>query len=128
MVLNQLTVAIIDPPEAQWPNHVELRLLVDGRDVIADVFDRGPNEDPDRLLGPDSPLLPDRHPHETRVAEAICTEGCCGAIYVRVRRDGDTIVWDQWRNPDNPQFSLPAFRFDVAQYEAELARVHEDRH
>ncbi len=106
---------------------MELRLLVDGRDILAEVFDAGPNADPDELLGPRSPLLPARHSEEVRLAEADCTEGCCGAVYVRIVRDGDEIVWDSWRNPDVVGVELSAFRFAAEQYEAELARADGDR-
>ncbi|MEJ2854260.1 MULTISPECIES: hypothetical protein [unclassified Saccharothrix] len=37
------------------------------------------------------------------------------------------MVWDRWRNPDDDGLSLPAVRFDLAQYDAELARAHRER-
>ena len=58
------------------------------------------------------------------LAEAECAWGCCGAVFVRIRRDGNGIVWDRWRNPDDPDLALTAIRFDPAQYEAELSRAH----
>ncbi|MFE0581881.1 hypothetical protein [Streptomyces sp. NPDC058874] len=39
-------------------------------------------------------------PRELRLAQAYCTEGCCGALYVTVRRDGDEAVWGGWRGVD----------------------------
>lgn len=125
-MLNQLTLAVRTPPDSPW-HRVELRLLVDGRDILADVFDAGPNVDPDDLLGGRSPLAPAEHSAEVRLAEADCTEGCCGAVYVRVARDGDEIRWDGWRNPDAVGVELEAYRFDARQYEAELARIDGDR-
>ncbi|MGW0583653.1 hypothetical protein ACWD25_48885 [Streptomyces sp. NPDC002920] len=35
-----------------------------------------------------------------RLAEASCTEACRGALYVTMQRDGDYVLWDEWRNPD----------------------------
>jgi hypothetical protein len=125
-VTNRLTLAVI-PPEASAWNGVELAIIVDGQDVVGQVFDRGPRRDPDDLLGPTGPLLPGVHPHEVRLATAICTECCHGALYTRIRRDGDEIVWDRWRNPDVARVDLGVFRFSASQYEAELARTHHDR-
>ncbi|MFF0390070.1 hypothetical protein ACFYS8_15505 [Kitasatospora sp. NPDC004615] len=106
---------------------VECRPIVDGRDVLAEVFDEGPAVDPRDLLGPKTPLLATDTPREVRLAEAGCTEACCGAIYVTVRRDGPHVVWDGWRNPvDAEGVDLPEFRFDAAQYAAELRRAGAD--
>lgn len=123
---NRLTLDVIDPDVSDW-GQVELVILVDGEDIISPVFDRGPREDPDRLLGPGSPLLAAGQPHEVRLAEATCTEGCCGALYTRVRRDNDQIIWDHWRNPQADHVDLGVLRFDADQYQAELARAHADR-
>ncbi|MGW4142910.1 hypothetical protein ACWELV_40310 [Streptomyces mirabilis] len=38
-----------------------------------------------------------------RLAEASCTEDCCGALCVTIQRDGDYVLWDEWRNPDARQ-------------------------
>ncbi|WP_163566635.1 hypothetical protein [Fodinicola feengrottensis] len=108
---NRLTLQVRTPPESRWTG-VELRVLVDGRDVVADVFEAGPNGDPDELLGP---LAPERLSREVQLAEADCTEGCCGAIYVSVKRDGDDVVWDGWRNPDAVGVEIGPFRFDAEQ-------------
>jgi len=90
-----------DPTRSLCLEKVELAIIVDGQDIIGQVFDRGPREDPDQLLGPTSPLLPSTHPHEVRLAEAICTEACHVALYTRIRRNDSEIVWDRWRNPDS---------------------------
>lgn len=113
---SRLSAVVVRPEESAW-ERVELKLLVDGRDVIGPVFDKGPWKDPDVLVGR---LL---CAGEVMLAEARCSWGCCGAIFVRVSRDGGEVVWDQWRNPDDGGLSLPTIRFDAAQYEAELARV-----
>ncbi|MBC6451691.1 hypothetical protein [Actinokineospora xionganensis] len=123
---SRLITSVLLPVDSAW-NTVELKLLVDDQDVIGKVFDRGPWRDPDALLGPDSPLLPADEPREVMLAEADCTWGCCGAVFVRVRRDGRQVVWDQWRNPDDSRLSMAEVRFDLAQYEAELARAHRER-
>ncbi|MER5389131.1 hypothetical protein [Saccharopolyspora sp. NPDC002686] len=122
---SSLSISVILPEDSAW-NQVETKICVDGQDLIGPEFDEGPRLDPEVLLGPDSPLLPEDEPREVMLAEAECTWGCCGAVFVRISRDGDQIVWDEWRNPDS-ELSLPEIRFDSAQYEAELARADRER-
>lgn len=105
---------------------MEVRLLVDGEDVLADVFTEGPGEDPRYLLVPDGPLIAASEPREVRLAEADCTEGCCGALYVTIRRDGDHVIWNEWRNPYEDEVDLPEFRFDAQEYGAEVERATKD--
>ncbi|PSL51488.1 hypothetical protein B0I31_12018 [Saccharothrix carnea] len=123
---NRLTVVVLSPGESPW-DQLELRFHIDGEDVISRVFDKGPGEDPDRLLTVDSPLLALHGPTTVRVAEATCTWGCCGCIDVHVRREDDQIVWDRWHNPDTGHVPLGEYRFDVRQYETELLRARQDR-
>ncbi|MET9921678.1 hypothetical protein ABZZ04_32075 [Streptomyces sp. NPDC006435] len=104
----------------------ETRILLDGRPVVPEVFDRGPANSPVHLL--DGGLLrATDEPREVQLAEAYCAEGCCGALYVTIRRDGDQVVWSDWRLPawwDSPE--LPERRFDAAAYDAEVARAEND--
>jgi hypothetical protein len=125
-VPNRLAVTVVLPQDSFW-GRVELRCLIDGRDVVGEVFDKGPGQDPDELVGPDSLLLANAGPVEVRLAEAVCTWGCCGAIAVRVRRENGQIVWDRWYNPDVDSVPLGEFRFDADQYQAELIRADRDR-
>ena len=105
---------------------MEVRPLVDGEDILAGVFTEGPGEDPQYLLLPDGPLTAATEPHEVRLAEATCTEGCCGALYVTIRRDGDHVIWIEWRNPDENEVDLPEFSFDAGEYRAEVERAVAD--
>ncbi|MEJ8643915.1 hypothetical protein WKI68_26180 [Streptomyces sp. MS1.HAVA.3] len=59
-----------------------------------------------------------------RLAEAGCTEGCCGALYVTIRRDGTEVVWGDWRGVTGA--TPPEYRFDAAAYDAELERAERD--
>ena len=124
-MVSRLRAFVVPPEDSAW-DVTELRLLVDGQDVVGPVFGEGPWADPRALLGPDSPLLPGEEPREVMLAEAVCTWGCCGAVFVRVRRDGSEVVWDRWRNPDDGSLALAEVRFDLAQYEAELVRAHSE--
>ncbi|MEU6075416.1 hypothetical protein [Micromonospora sp. NPDC047074] len=118
-----IRVAVADPVYA---GAVETRIFVDGRPVVVETFTAGPAESPEYLLGLDHRLRADVEPHEVRLAEADCTEGCCGALHVTIQRRGDEVVWRDWRNPDAPGLVLPAYTFDAAQYDAEIARAESD--
>lgn len=100
---------------------------MDGRPVVVEAFTAGPAEQPEYLLGPDRRLHADVEAHEVRLAEADCTEGCCGALYVTIERRGDEVIWRDWRNPDWSGLDLPAVRFDAVQYYAEITRAENDR-
>jgi hypothetical protein len=119
-----LSLRVVVPPLG-GDGVVELRPHADGDDLVGRAFHTGPAEDPAVLLG--GPLEAAAQPHEVRLAEAECTEGCCGALYVTIRRDGDQVVWDGWHNPDTDEVDLPPLRFDAGQYAAELARADADR-
>ncbi|MFF0414016.1 hypothetical protein ACFYUY_26705 [Kitasatospora sp. NPDC004745] len=110
---------------------VETRILIDGRPVVPALFGRGPAEPPEALLE-GGLLRAAAEPREVRLAEAACAEGCCGALYVTIRRVGGEVVWDGWRSPWNdrdagePDPGPPARRFDAAAYDAEVARAESD--
>ncbi|WP_326560227.1 hypothetical protein [Micromonospora sp. NBC_01796] len=125
--LGRLTLRVVVPGPSDRGASVEVRPLVDGEDILARVFREGPGADPAALLRPYGPLTATVEAREVRLAEASCTEGCCGAIYVTVRLDGDQVVWADWRNPDEENVDLPEFRFDAAQYAEELDRATIDR-
>ncbi|WP_052440835.1 hypothetical protein [Streptacidiphilus anmyonensis] len=126
--LFQLQIVELDPG-AQ--GGVETRVLIDGFPVLAAAFQRGRPHPPGVLL--DTGILhATTEPREVQLAEAWCTEGCCGALHVTVVREGDAVVWRDWRRPPEPAGrtpgpELPAYRFDAAQYEAELARAARGR-
>lgn len=113
-----------DPADVGSP--VQVRPIVDGRDILAEVFTEGPGADPEVLLAPRGPLTADVEPHEARLATAACDEGCCGAIYVTIHQDSDQVVWGGWRNPDDPSVDLPEFRFDADEYRRQLDQARSD--
>ncbi|MFE6639938.1 hypothetical protein ACFVFT_09430 [Streptomyces tendae] len=121
-----LSLRIVVPPLGSRHGTVECRPIINGRDILADVFDEGPADDPRYLLAPDSPLHATDTPREVRLVEAECTEGCCGAVYVTIRREGQQVIWSGWRNPDEDDIDLSELRFDVNQYDAEVRRAATD--
>lgn len=111
---------------------VETRILLDGCPVVPAFFARGPAHSPEFLLD-DGRLRAGSATREVQLAEAHCTEGCCGALYVTIRRDGDQVVWENWRRPFTPPGSRQpshepaARRFDAVAYDREIARAEADR-
>ncbi|MFE5872378.1 hypothetical protein ACFQ6V_27515 [Streptomyces roseifaciens] len=124
----RIEVVVRDPAV---PESVETRVLIDGRPLVPEVFGRGSVHSPEYLLDTGR-LRATAEPREVRLAEAYCTEGCCGALHVTIRRDGDQVVWRDWRRPralpsGRPAPELPEYRFDAAAYDAEIARAETDR-
>jgi hypothetical protein len=116
-------IVVPDPDPNSHPE-VEARVLIDGVPIIAANFDKGPAEIPEYLLLTGR-LRATYEPREVRLAEAYCTEGCCGGLYVTIVREGDEVVWRNWRSsmPGDPP---PEFRFDAAHYDEEIDRVSHD--
>lgn len=112
-----------DPAYRQSP---ETRLLLDGLPLVPAHFGKGPAGTPAHLLDRGA-LRATAEPHEVRLAEAWCTEGCCGALYVTIRRDGDEVVWSDWRQSLGNPPRLGTERFDAAAYDAEIERAAADR-
>jgi hypothetical protein len=117
-------VAVPDPaPDGRFAA-IETRVLIDGVPVISAAFDKGPAEDPLYLL--DRGLLrATEDPHEVRLAEAYCTEGCCGALYVTIAREGSEVAWRNWRSSmkGDPPGDM---RFDAIAYDREVKRAEQD--
>jgi len=120
-----LSLRIVCPPPGQGA--LQVRPIVNGRDLLAEVFPPGRGVSPRYQLDTDGPLHATATPSEVRLAETLCTEECCGALYVTVRRDGEHVVWAGWRDPATRGVDLPELRFDAGQYEAEVHRAAEDR-
>ncbi|MFK4227897.1 hypothetical protein [Streptomyces sp. NPDC019890] len=118
----RIEVVVRDPAD---PDVVETRFLLDGRPLVPEAFGRGPGHSPENLLDSGS-LRATADGNEVQLAEAYCTEGCCGALSVTIRRDGDEVVWDGWRGTSEGMV-LPAYRFDAVGYDAEIARAETDR-
>lgn len=122
--MNVLSLTIVAPGPGTL---VQVRPVVDGQDILAVVFDGFDAEDPNVLLSMPKPTLTaTSQPRQVRLAEAGCTEGCCGAIYVTIQLDGDEVVWNQWRNPIEESVELDEMRFDAGQYRAEIERAAAD--
>ncbi|GAA2391294.1 hypothetical protein GCM10010420_14180 [Streptomyces glaucosporus] len=107
----------------------EVRPLIDGTDVLREVHPEGMAPSCRHWTGPAEswPLAVTEEPRRIMITEPVCTAGCCGALYVTMRREGDRVIWDGWENTSDVTALPPDFCFDAAQYEAELARAAADR-
>ncbi|MCZ4119816.1 hypothetical protein [Streptomyces sp. H39-S7] len=128
---SRLRVEVVTGDPAHLPPH-ETRILLDGRPLVPSAFGRGHANAPVYLLD-GGRLRAGPEPREVQLAEASCTEGCCGALYVTIRRAGDHVLWQGWRRPptaghsEEPLPELPEYRFGAAAYDAEIARAETGR-
>ncbi|MFE1984559.1 hypothetical protein [Streptomyces mirabilis] len=44
-----------------------------------------------------------------------------------IQRNGDYVLWDDWRNPDEDEVDLTASRFEAQEYQREVERATADR-
>lgn len=118
-----IRVAVPDP-DPSGDLQVEARILIDGMPIVAAAFDKGPAEEPEYLLAAGR-LRAVSGPRKVRLAEAYCTEGCCGGLYVTIVREGAEVVWKDWRSsvPGDPPQDV---RFDAAHYDRQVARAERD--
>ena len=122
----QFAVRVVVPdPDPVGFAQVEARIMIDGMPVVAAAFDKGPGEQPEYLIDAGRLRATDE-PREVRLAEAYCTEGCCGGLYVTIVREGAQVLWKDWRSsmPGDPPQQV---RFDAAYYDRQVARAEEDR-
>jgi hypothetical protein len=115
---------VVPDPKPGIPARPEARIMIGGIPVIAAAFDKGPAHSPEYLVH-SGRLRATETPHEVMLAEAYCTEGCCGGLYVTIVRDGAEVVWKDWRSSmqgDPP----PEARFDAASYDREVTCAEQD--
>ncbi|MEU7166210.1 hypothetical protein AB0A70_16410 [Streptomyces morookaense] len=123
-----LRIVAPDPEDHHRRHHpTEVRPLVDGRDVLDEIFPEGFTGRPEEWLVADSPLEAAEVPHQILMAEAECGSGCCGFISVTIQRRGAHVIWSDWENTTGDCENIPEFRFDAGQYDAELARATTNR-
>jgi hypothetical protein len=128
LVKNVLRIRVNRPTEQDPYEDFEIRPLIDGVDVIERAFEDSDDGarcgDPRDWLVPGGPLAAGERPYSVEMAEKWC--GCHSALYLTVRREGgDTVVWT-WKAADGAGPELPEYRFDAAQYDAELRRAGQD--
>ncbi|MEU0949122.1 hypothetical protein ABZ379_41565 [Streptomyces canus] len=129
LTISTLTLQHRIPDDWAADPWAEVHPLIDGVDVLKEVHPEGLGLSCRHWRGPAQswPLAVTEEPRRIMITEPVCTAGCCGALYVTIRREGDQVIWDAWENTSNITAVPADFRFDSTQYEAELARAAADR-
>ncbi|MFF9218668.1 hypothetical protein [Streptomyces viridosporus] len=127
--ISTLTLQHRIPDDRAADPWAEVRPPTDGADVLKEVHPEGLAHSCRYWRGPTEsrPPAATEEPRRAMITEPACTAGCCGALYVTIRREGDQVVWESWENTGDSTAVPADFRFDSAQYEAELARAAADR-
>ncbi|CAL9505699.1 hypothetical protein SUDANB176_03544 [Streptomyces sp. enrichment culture] len=111
----------------QW---AEIRPVVDDRDLLAAIHPGGVSSCSYRgWLGAveDCPLAATEEARQVELSNNDCDTGCCGGVFVTVRRDGPFVLWTDWENTHDIRTpSPPVLRFDAARYDAALAAAAAD--
>ncbi|MFD3658695.1 hypothetical protein [Streptomyces sp. NPDC058620] len=128
LAISALTLQHRIPDDWAADPWAEVRPLIDGVDVLKRVHPEGVALSCRHWTGSAEswPLAVTKEPRRVVITEPTCTAGCCGALYVTMRREGDQVIWDAWENTSNITAAPADIRFDAAQYEAELARAAAD--
>ncbi|MFE5398692.1 hypothetical protein ACFQ9U_29585 [Streptomyces sp. NPDC056568] len=128
LAISTLTLQHRIPDDWAADPWAEVRPLIDGVDVLKAVHPEGMAASRRYWTGPAEtwPLAATKEPRRVIITEPTCTAGCCGALYVTLRREGDRVIWDAWENTSNVAAVPADVCFDAAQYEAELARAAAD--
>lgn len=118
-----IRIAVPAPSTKQEPR---THVLVDGVPVVTALFDIGVPDPPERILHRQQSLRTGDLPHEVWLAEADCTEGCCGALSARIRRDAATkrVLWEV--EPTHSRAGSTQFAFNADDYDAEVERAASD--
>ncbi|WP_371799533.1 hypothetical protein OG963_26760 [Streptomyces sp. NBC_01707] len=111
----------------QW---AEIRPVIDGRDLLAAIHPDGVSScSYDGWIGAveDCPLAATKEARQVELSNNDCDTGCCGGVFVTVRRDGPFVLWTGWKNTNDIRVpSPPELRFDAAQYDAALTAAADD--
>ncbi|MFI1451718.1 hypothetical protein [Streptomyces virginiae] len=121
---------VVPPPDLALSQWGELRLLIDGRDVLEEMHPGGVSSCwRGRWFGPaeEWPLAASGEPRRVELTNNDCVTDCCGGTFVTIRRRADRVEWTGWENTEDVRLPVPAdVHFDAAAYDAELARAVAD--
>ena len=125
-VFNRLEITVL-PPGSRWA--AQLRLWIDGRDVVAESAGeggRGPFAEEVLPANGPGPLRATVEGSRVVLGEPECTAGCCGHLSVFVQRHEGIVEWSDWQVPEGGA-RPPAFHFEAGRYDAEVSRASADR-
>ncbi|WP_162625058.1 hypothetical protein [Streptomyces cadmiisoli] len=128
--ISTLALRHVIPPPDRMEQSPEVRPLIDGRDILAEIHPGGVANCPVwSWSGPadEWPLAALEEPREVELSNNDCVPACCGGVFVTIKRQRDRVVWSAWRNTNDVRVPVPAtVHFDAAQYDTELARAAMD--
>ncbi|MEU9562254.1 hypothetical protein AB0D16_09455 [Streptomyces sp. NPDC048161] len=101
-------------------------LFVDGLDMIARSHSGAAGLHPRRLLRSGGPLYPTDAVRDVSVASVVPSEPNAGGLVVRVRLQGETVVWTDLMYPDLQGRLVDEVRFDLRQYLGEIERAYRE--
>ncbi|MET7300413.1 hypothetical protein [Embleya sp. NPDC005575] len=81
---------------------------------------------PRQLLRPGGPLYPTDAVRDVSVASVVPSEPEAGGVVVRVRLQGETVVWTDLMYPDLQGSLVDEVRFDLGQYLGEIERAYRE--
>ncbi|MFD5520024.1 hypothetical protein [Streptomyces sp. NPDC127066] len=99
-------------------------LFIDGLDVVARSDSRMAGLDPRRLLRPGGPLYPTDMPCTVDVAAQEQPEPGPGRLTIRVRLQGEMVVWSDLMYPGLEGRVIEEVRFRLEQYLGEVERAY----
>lgn len=121
---------VVPRPDLALSQWAEMRLLIDGRDVLEEIHPGGVSScSREKWFGrvEEWPLAASDEPRRVELTNNDCVTDCCGGIFVTIRRRADRVVWTGWENTEDIRVPVPAdVHFDAARYDAELARAVAD--
>jgi hypothetical protein len=115
-------------PQPGTDGDVRTHLLIDGMPLIPRVFVLGGPAAPEWVLHSGEGLRATGAPREVELAQADCSEVCCGTMRAEIRRDDDAagrVEWEIWLTRQAHEHR-ERFSFDAAAYDAEVARATGD--
>ncbi|MFH8760322.1 hypothetical protein [Streptomyces atroolivaceus] len=100
--------------------------FVDGLDMIARSHSGAVGLHPRRLLRPSGPLYPADAIRDVNVASVVPSEPSAGGLVVRMRLQGETVVWTNLMYPDLQGGLVDEVRFGLRQYLGEIERAYRE--
>jgi hypothetical protein len=117
-------------------------ILIDGEDLFSHSHSNGfVGFDPDKILGPDQPLLPVEPARRVAVYQCSCGEPGCGVVAPVISGSATEIRWTDFQDftgrfneplsDEEPEegrpLPIPELTFEATQYAQEVGRVTADR-
>ena len=118
------TLFVSNCPGSPACSAVHTYLFVDGLDMATRSDSRVVGLHPRRLLRPGGPLYPTDNARRVRVASLDPSEPDTDGLDIRVRLQGETVVWSNLMYPGHESLVIEEVRFHLGYYIAEIERAY----